>query len=247
MPDRHLLDRVIAALALVALSPVLLAAAAGVALSSPGPVLYRARRAGRCGRPFTMFKFRTMHEGVGGAAITASDDPRVFGFGSLLRKLKVDELPQLWNIVRGEMAIVGPRPEDPRIVAEHYTAEQWRTLEVLPGLTSPGSLYYYTHGEALLHGNDPEAAYVEMLLPVKLDLDLVYVRRASLAYDIALVFRTAAVILQIAFGRHRFPEPAEVEEARRLFRGAWSSGVGLAHGEDDGGSPPAHPGHGLSR
>lgn len=218
MADRHLIDRAIAAVVLVAASPLLLAAALGIAASSPGPVLYRARRAGLGGRDFTMYKFRTMHVNATGAAITAGRDPRVFAFGALLRRLKIDELPQLWNIVRGEMAIVGPRPEDPRLVAEHYTAEQWRTLDVLPGLTSPGSLYNYTHGDALLQGEDPERAYVERLLPVKLGLEQAYVRRASFAYDAALVLRTVAIIAQIAAGRRRFPDPPEMAEARRLAR-----------------------------
>lgn len=198
----------------------MLAAALGIAASSPGPVTYRARRAGLGGREFTMYKFRTMHVNATGAAITAGRDPRVFAFGALLRKLKIDELPQLWNVVRGEMAIVGPRPEDPRLVAEHYTAAQWQTLDVLPGLTSPGSLYNYTHGDALLQGEDPERAYVERLLPVKLGLEQVYVRRASLAYDAALVLRTVAIIAQIAAGRRRFPDPPEMAEARRLAEGA---------------------------
>jgi lipopolysaccharide/colanic/teichoic acid biosynthesis glycosyltransferase len=150
-----------------------------------------------------------MHTGTG-SAITSRDDVRVFRFGRWLRRLKIDELPQLFNILRGEMAIVGPRPEDPRIVREHYTPAQRRTLDVLPGLASPGSLYNYTHGEALLVGDDSEARYLREVLPTKLSLDLQYIRHASLRYDVQIIFRTIAIILATLAGRRTFPPPPEM-------------------------------------
>lgn len=218
LPMKRLFDLSASALALLLLSPLLTAAALAVRLSSPGPVLYKARRVGRMGQPFVMFKFRTMHAApVQGSVITSSGDARIFPVGRLLRALKIDELPQLWNILRGEMSIVGPRPEDPKIVAEHYGHLGHETLTVLPGLTCPGSIHFYTHGEQLVDDSDPETAYVRNLLPIKLALDAVYVRHQSLLYDIRLIIRTALTILQIAAGRQRFPEPAEMPEALRIL------------------------------
>jgi lipopolysaccharide/colanic/teichoic acid biosynthesis glycosyltransferase len=153
----------------------------------------------------------------GGSAITAHGDPRVFPFGAWLRRLKLDELPQLFNVLRGEMAVVGPRPEDPKFVADCYTPRMRETLKVTPGLASPGSLYSTTHGEAWLSAEQPERDYVEKLLPLKLALDLVYVRRASLAYDLAVLGRTARVLAARALGQRRFPTPPEMDEARRLL------------------------------
>src|ERR671923_1545938 len=120
---KRLIDIVLAGVGLALAAPVLALAALGIRLSSPGPVFYRARRAGRAGSCFTMYKLRTMHQRRPGQAsrITGQDDPRVFPLGALLRRTKIDELPQLFNVLRGDMSIVGPRPEDPAIVARHYT------------------------------------------------------------------------------------------------------------------------------
>ena len=219
MTVRRLVDALLAGLALVVTAPLLALAAVGIRRASPGPVLYRAERVGRGGRPFIMYKLRTMHtrRRSDASRITGAQDPRVFPLGAWLRALKLDELPQLINVVKGEMAIVGPRPEDPAIVARHYTALGRETLTVRPGLASPGSIYSSTHGDALLHGNDPEAAYVQRLLPVKLALDAFYVRHASLAYDVRIVGRTLWVIGATLAGRRRFADPPELPEARRLL------------------------------
>jgi lipopolysaccharide/colanic/teichoic acid biosynthesis glycosyltransferase len=165
-----------------------------------------------------MYKFRTMHvnHGPAGSCITAQNDARVFAFGSWLRRLKIDELPQLMNILRREMAIVGPRPEDPKIVEAHYTSDHLETLNILPGLSSPGSIYYYTHGEKTLNGEDPEGFYVERLLPTKLAIDIVYVREASVLYSLNVILRTTWVILAMALGKRHFPEPPELNKAKRL-------------------------------
>jgi lipopolysaccharide/colanic/teichoic acid biosynthesis glycosyltransferase len=215
---RRLIDYIISIAALIVLSPLLILAAAGIWLSSPGPVFYRANRAGRHGRIFTMYKFRTMHVRHNGftSAISAKNDPRVFGFGLWLRRLKIDELPQLINVLRAEMAIVGPRPEDPRIVDQYYSKEHLETLSVLPGLASPGSIYNYTHGERLLSADNTEKEYVERVMHVKLALDIVYVREASLVYDLKIILRTIRVILAIAFGKRDFADPPEMIKAARL-------------------------------
>src|SRR6266700_5724766 len=128
---KRVLDVVLSLIALVVLSPILSLAALGVWLSDRTPILYRARLTGRNGRPFTMYKLRTMrvNHGAFRSVITADQDPRVFPFGAWLRRAKVDELPQLLNIVRGEMSIVGPRPEHPRIVQQYYAPEHRRLLQ----------------------------------------------------------------------------------------------------------------------
>ena len=216
---KRLLDVVLSGLALVVLSPLLAIAAFGIWLSDRGPMFYRARLAGRDGRPFTMYKLRTMRvdHGTFRSVITAERDPRVFPFGAWLRRAKVDELPQLVNILRGDMSIVGPRPEHPDIVERHYRFDHRELLAVRPGLTSPGTLYDYTHGEAIVGRADPERAYIEHLLPLRLALDLVYVRGASLGYDVALIGRTVRIIVAVLCGWRRFPEPPEMAEARRLL------------------------------
>ena len=220
MTPRRVLDVVLAGVALVAAAPVLAVAAIGIRLAGPGPILYRAQRVGRHARLFTMYKLRTMrvHQDYP-TAITAKNDSRVFPFGALLRRAKLDELPQLYNILRGDMAIVGPRPEDPRMVERFYAPIHHETLRVLPGLTSPGSLYAYTHGEAQLDARDPDRCYAERLLPVKLALDLAYVRRASLGYDLALIARTVWMLATALLGRRTFPLPPELGDARRIVDG----------------------------
>jgi lipopolysaccharide/colanic/teichoic acid biosynthesis glycosyltransferase len=226
---RRLFDTGLALGGLVLVSPVLLAAAIGVSLSSPGPILYRARRIARDrrrlaprggvestrvvpdrrevgyrGREFTLYKLRTMHVGSEtGAPITALDDTRVFRFGAFLRATKIDELPQLVNVLRGEMAFVGPRPEAPEIVRRHYRPADLETLQVLPGLTSPGSLYYYRHGEDTLRGADVTGLYTRQLLPVKLAIDRQYIQDATIAGDLRVILQTMGVLLGRAVDRAR--------------------------------------------
>jgi lipopolysaccharide/colanic/teichoic acid biosynthesis glycosyltransferase len=161
-----------------------------------------------------------MHEDHGfcSSAITGIQDPRIFRFGSLLRRLKIDELPQLLNVLKGEMSIVGPRPEDPRIVNQYYTPEQYETLTVLPGLASPGSIYNYTHEKQYLANEDFEKSYVERLLPVKLALERVYVREASFFYDLRIIMRTIRIILSIDLGKRHFPEPREMSCIQKVCK-----------------------------
>ena len=232
---KRVLDVVLSVVALVVLSPILSLAAFGVWLSDRTPILYRARLTGRNGRPFTMYKLRTMrvNHGAFRSVITADRDPRVFRFGAWLRRAKVDELPQLLNILRGEMSIVGPRPEHPDIVSRHYGPEHRELLGVRPGLTSPGTLYDYAHGDAMVGRSDPERGYVERLLPLRLALDLVYVRRASLAYDAALVARTLRMIAATVLGRGAPGDPPELIQARRL--------LGIASSVDTRDEPARRP------
>jgi lipopolysaccharide/colanic/teichoic acid biosynthesis glycosyltransferase len=210
---RRLFDLSCASIGIVLAAPLLLIVSIGIKLTNPGPVLYRASRVGVHGIRFEMYKFRTMRvTSAEGSAITSEDDSRIYPLGRLLRKLKIDELPQLLNIVSGDMSIVGPRPEDPRIVVEHYTEEFRETLEVKPGLASPGSIFNYTHGQKFIPEGSAEEYYAETLLPVKMALDRVYVERQSLWYDLRICFRTLSVIIAYAAGRREFPYPPELAD-----------------------------------
>lgn len=198
-------DILVSACFIIFSSPILLLAALGIRLSSPGPVFYRAQRVGIGGQNFCMFKFRSMHISNGGAVITAKQDPRIFLFGRLLRKLKVDELPQFINVLRGDMSIVGPRPEDPKVVEQAYTPWMLETLSVRPGITSPGAIFYYARGEQLIDPNDPENSYIKCLLPPKIAIDRGYIERATLLSDFACIARTAAAIILETLGRPIHP------------------------------------------
>ncbi|HQZ63919.1 MAG TPA: sugar transferase [Planctomycetaceae bacterium] len=215
---KRLFDLCASIIALALLWPILLLAYLAIRLSSPGPAMYPAKRVGRHGRIFVMHKFRTMHIGAdAGSAITGARDPRVFFAGRILRALKIDELPQLYDVLTGKMSIVGPRPEDPRIVAQYYSAEALRTLDVAPGLSSLGSIYYYTHTQDHLDDSDPEGSYLANLLPIKLALDIIHQRRASMTYDMKIILKTAVTILLIGLGKRQFADPPELAEARQLM------------------------------
>ncbi len=194
---RRSIDAAIAAAALVVLSPLLAAIALAIRISSPGPVLYMAERAGLRGARFRMYKFRTMYFAAAGSRIAAPGDPRIFPFGQWLRRFKLDELPQLINIVRGEMAFVGPRPEDPWIVEHHYTGADRETLSMPPGLTSPGTLYYCTHVEPHLERHGTEGAYIAGPLRRKLDLDRAWIRDHSACTDLRLAIGTLFVLANL--------------------------------------------------
>lgn len=213
---KRLFDVVLSGIALVVLSPVMLTAAVGIKISDRGPVIYKAKRMGKGMRPFDLYKFRTMHmDSDKEGAITAAGDNRVFPFGRVLRKYKVDELPQLVNILTGTMSIVGPRPESVEIVNRYYTDWMKETLEVLPGLASPGSIFNYTHGDKFLAGENVEKEYADKLLPVKLAMDLYYTKNASFLYDIEIIARTVRVISWKVMGVNKFSYPREYIIYRR--------------------------------
>jgi lipopolysaccharide/colanic/teichoic acid biosynthesis glycosyltransferase len=222
---KRLVDVLLSALGLLVAIPVFGVAAIGIRASSRGPIFYRTRRAGLGGVSFTMYKLRTMHVDHGSfdSRITAKDDPRVFRFGAWLRLTKIDELPQLVNVLRGEMSIVGPRPEHPEIVRELYAPVHLETLRIRPGLSSPGTLYDYLHGEELVGHDRPEAGYAERLLPIKLALDLVYMREMCLRRDLAIIGRTLGMILARLCGRLTISEPPEMTAAQRLLEELASS------------------------
>lgn len=180
---------------LVVLSPLLAVAAGLVKLSSAGPALYRGVRVGRDGRTFQILKLRTMRTGADthGPAITTAADARITPVGRFLRRSKFDEVPQLVNVLRGEMSLVGPRPEHPDFV-KHYSEDQRRVLSVRPGLTSPAALAYIRE-EEMLADADPVAQYVATIMPQKLALDLDYIRDATFAGDLKIIGRTLARVI----------------------------------------------------
>ena len=188
-------DIVCAALGLVLLAPTLLFAAVWVRLDSPGPVLFRQTRVGRFGVPFTIHKFRTMRVEPG-AAITVGEDPRITRSGRFLRQTKLDELPQLWDVLRGAMSLVGPRPELPHYVALYPADLRERVLAVRPGITDPASLTFSHEAELLAAAEDPEREYREVILPAKLRLSADYAATASLATDLRLIGRTLLRVLR---------------------------------------------------
>lgn len=174
---------------------------------SPGPAIYKARRVGKDGKVFTLYKFRSMRVDSGAVrATTLRGDPRIFPFGEFLRKSKIDETPQLINILKGEMSVIGPRPEDEVNSDKFYVGKYREILSVKPGLSSPASLYDYTHGEKY----EDEETYIKEFLPKKLDVELYYVYHKSFVYDIEIVFRTVFTIIDIVMGKDDFKEPYEI-------------------------------------
>lgn len=199
-------DIVSASVGLTLLTPLLCLIAVGVRLDSPGPVFYRGLRSGLGGVPFRIFKFRTMiasAERVGGRS-TGKDDPRVTRFGRPLRRRKLDELPQLINVLKGEMSIVGPRPEIPSYT-EQYVGEDRAILSVRPGITDLASMKFYQLAEEL-GSEDPDRVYEERVRPVKNALRLKYVRERSFIGDLRIVVST---VILFTFG---------VREARNARR-----------------------------
>ena len=195
---KRLFDLLLAAAGLLLLSPLLLAIAVAIRLDTPGPALFRQQRVGRGGRPFRIHKFRTMvaDAPARGPGLTIGDDARVTRAGRFLRAKRLDELPQLIDVLQGDMSLVGPRPELPRYVAHYPAALRERVLAVRPGITDPSSLAYLDEAERLAAAADPEREYVEVILPAKLAAAADYADRASLATDLGVIWRTLRAIWQ---------------------------------------------------
>jgi lipopolysaccharide/colanic/teichoic acid biosynthesis glycosyltransferase len=189
-------DIIVAAVALVLVSPLLLLIAAMVRLSSPGPALYGGTRVGLEGKLFSMLKFRTMvvnAESLGGSA-TPADDPRLTSFGKFLRRYKLDELPQLINVLVGDMSLVGPRPEVQKYI-DLFSPEEEAILMVRPGITDWASIWNSNEAAVLEGSRDPEKAYEELIRPTKLALQLMYVRNHSFYTDLKILFHTAVKLI----------------------------------------------------
>jgi lipopolysaccharide/colanic/teichoic acid biosynthesis glycosyltransferase len=184
-------DAAVSAAVLTLAGPAMLAIAAAIKLASPGPVLYRGLRAGRYGRPFHILKFRTMvldAEARGGSA-TAADDPRITSVGRWLRRSKLDELPQFINVLRGEMALGGPRPEVEKY-ARLYTGDESKVMDLRPGITDWATIWNADEGRVLEGSTDPEADYERLIRPTKVRLQLLYARNQSLTIDAKILCYT---------------------------------------------------------
>jgi lipopolysaccharide/colanic/teichoic acid biosynthesis glycosyltransferase len=194
---KRVFDIVLSAMGLVAVSPLMAVLAVVIKLDSKGPVLYRGLRAGLWGRPFLILKLRTMVENAEqlGGAETSSDDARITGIGKFLRQYKLDEFPQLINVLKGEMSLVGPRPEVMDEVS-CYTRQEQKVLQVRPGITDWASLKFHHEGEILRGCSDPHRAYHEKIRPEKIRLQLQYVQNHSLLTDIWIICRTFRAIFE---------------------------------------------------
>jgi lipopolysaccharide/colanic/teichoic acid biosynthesis glycosyltransferase len=189
-------DLLVSGVALVVLSPLLIVLAAAVKLDSRGPALFKQVRVGRAGRPFRIYKLRSMVRDAERMAgnVSPTGDPRITRVGAFLRKWYLDELPQLFNVIKGDMSLVGPRPETPGYVA-HYTQDERRVLAVKPGVAGPSTLAFVDESRLLDEADDPEDYYVNHLLHERVRLDLRYVDRRSLLGDVRLLVRQVWVIM----------------------------------------------------
>lgn len=188
--SKWIFDRVMAAAGLLALCPVLAVVAVLIKVRMPGgPVIFRQRRVGRGGRLFTMYKFRSMTVGHGGSSVSVAGESRITPLGHVLRRYKLDELPELWNVLIGDMSLVGPRPDVPGY-ADRLTGEDRDVLRLRPGITGPASLKYANEEEILALVDDPQRYNDEVIFPDKVRINLQYYRSHSLAGDIRLIFAT---------------------------------------------------------
>lgn len=195
MVEKRLFDLVLASLGAVILVPAWIIIAIAIKATSPGPVLFRQERVGRYGKRFRILKFRTMREGSDGAPITAKGDTRITPVGRLLRTSKLDETPQLLNVIRGEMSLVGPRPEVPQYVDLYPDVARARILSVRPGLTDPATLAFRNEELVLARHADPLRAYREVILPQKVSAYVEYVKNRTFWGDVALLWRTVGAVL----------------------------------------------------
>jgi lipopolysaccharide/colanic/teichoic acid biosynthesis glycosyltransferase len=186
-------DALFAAALLIAMLPLLIAIAVAIKFDSRGPIFYRVRRVGYQGQPLLMLKFRKMHDDAQGGPLTAAADPRLTRVGALLTRSRLDELPQFWDVLRGRMSIIGPRPEDPVFVALH--TERYNTIHsVRPGITGITQLAFADESN-ILDKHDPIGDYIDRILPSKLQLDALYAQRSHIRLDTAVLFWTIAAVI----------------------------------------------------
>ncbi|WP_323745886.1 sugar transferase [Diaphorobacter caeni] len=196
MSAKRVMDVLGASLGLLVFSPLLVGCAIAVKLDSPGPLLFRQERVGRHGVPFRIRKFRTMRVTDGsGPQVTAAGDARITAVGRLLRRSKLDELPQLIDVLVGNMSLVGPRPEVPRYMAQYPQAARERILSVRPGITDNAAIAFRDEERMLAASGDVERTYVEEIMPIKQRFYLEYVTHQSVAGDLAILARTVWAIV----------------------------------------------------
>lgn len=216
---KRLCDILLASVGIVVASPALLAIAALIRLESAGPTLYRGERVGRHNRPFRIAKFRTMvvnAESLGGSS-TSDGDCRITRTGRFLRKFKLDELPQLFNVLLGEMSFVGPRPEVQEYV-DMYTPEEQAILELRPGITDWASIWNSDEGSVLAGAPDPDQAYLELIRPTKLKLQLKYARESSVWTDIKIIGYTFRKLIRRDFTPKEIAQYGKPTKAVDFYR-----------------------------
>lgn len=193
---KYVFDRVVAVLASVVLLPLFLIISLWIVIDSPGSAFFTQKRVGKDGRIFGLIKFRTMRPDTEkeGKLTVGTTDKRITRAGQILRKYKLDELPQLWNVALAEMSFVGPRPEVPEYVSL-YTPEQRKVLKVRPGITDEASLAYFEENDLLAQSSDPEETYIREIMPAKIRINLNYLERRSFLSDLKVIFRTLKRIL----------------------------------------------------
>ena len=201
---KRVFDAIMCSLALVCLFPIFIITAIGIKISSPGPIFYYSVRKGRKGRKFNFYKFRSMHLTDCDKHMCVADAERLFSFGKFIRKTKIDELPQLVNVIKGDMSIVGPRPMP--VASKMYDGEFAEIQKIRPGLTSPASLYDYIVGDKY---TDNEL-YKKEVYPIKQKLELYYTRNRNLLYDLKLIVRTIILIIAVSLGKKNFSEIPEL-------------------------------------
>ena len=194
---KRVFDIILSALGLILLSPLFLVLAIAIATDSPGGIFYRQTRVGKNGHPFRIFKFRSMRSGSDkkGQLTVGSTDQRITRTGRFIRKHKLDEFPQLINVLKGDMSLVGPRPEVPKYVAM-YNDEQKKVLSVRPGITDYASIEYANENDLLSSSSNPEKTYIDEVMPAKLELNKKYISEAGLGTDIKLIFRTLGKVFK---------------------------------------------------
>lgn len=205
---KRLLDIIVSSVGLALLSPLLLLTALGIKISSPGPVFYRAKRVGFDEKPFLMYKFRTMiaqADKIGGPT-TSNDDPRITSVGKIIRKWRIDEMPQLINVLKGDMSLVGPRPEVEE-VTRLFTKEQKFVFTVRPGMTDWASLKFLDEGEIVKRGSDPHRVYLEKIWPEKIRLQMKYVKERSFWTDIKIILQTIKKVFLNPKSKMKNPKP----------------------------------------
>ncbi|THV58120.1 sugar transferase [Flagellimonas alvinocaridis] len=194
---KRLFDIILSSFGILVLSPILVLIAILVKISSKGPVFFRQVRVGKGNKDFRIFKFRTMYTGSDkkGLLTVGGRDPRVTKVGYYLRKFKLDELPQLFNVFTGEMSLVGPRPEVRKYV-EHYSESDMEVLSVRPGITDYASIAFRNENDILKESEDPEKKYIEEIMPIKLGLNKKYIAEKGMFKDLSIIFKTITVIIK---------------------------------------------------
>lgn len=193
---KRIFDIIVSLIGLIALLPFFLIIAFVIKIDSTGPIFFKQIRISKDGKEFEIYKFRTMIQDAEskGMQITVGKDSRITKVGKFLRKSKIDELPQLINVLKGDMSFVGPRPEVPKYVAL-YDKDQINILKVRPGITDIASIEYRDEGSILAKSTDPEKTYIEEIMPKKIELNLIYIRKISILYDIILICRTIIKVI----------------------------------------------------